>query len=443
MVAHIQPSRNDKRYDRKIERETQKTIKEKIIEGIIMAIDRLVNVLDKELQELKEKGTAKGKEFIITKVKKPEGEKGTRYFLKGKGDQEFLRMNSNSYLGMSLRKEIIEAEEHATREYGVGPGAVRFINGTFKPHRELEKALARFHGREDAMIYSAAYATTLGVLSSFISKETTVISDDLNHNCIINAIRLSKPLEKKVYKHLDMNELESLIKESIGKAKRVLVVTDGIFSMRGDYGHLDAIMKITKKYDNGFPENILVVADDSHGIGAFGKTGRGTEEYVGAQVDVLIGTLGKAFGVNGGYITSNKTLVTYLREKAVTYIYSNPITCGEAMASLKSLAMLDSDKGNEILKHLREMTKRFEKGVREIGFEIIKSDHPIVPLMIRDTEKTRELVRFLNEKGILSTGLTFPVVPKGDDTIRFQINADHTQYDIDYALGVLKEYKKM
>jgi glycine C-acetyltransferase len=369
-----------------------KNNKEKIIEGIIMAIDRLVNILDKELQELKEKGTAKGKEFIITKVKKPEGEKGTRYFLKGKGDQEFLRMNSNSYLGMSQRKEIIEAEEQATREYGVGPGAVRFINGTFKPHRELEKALARFHGREDAMIYSAAYATTLGVLSSLISKETTVISDSLNHSCIINAMKLSRPLEKKVYTHLDMSELESMIKESIGKAKRILVVT-------------------------------------------------GTEEYVGAQVDVLIGTLGKAFGVNGGYITSNKTLVTYLREKAVTYIYSNPITCGEAMASLQSLAMLDSDRGKEILKHLREMTTRFEKGVRELGFEIIESDHPIVPLMIRDTEKTGELVRFLNEKGILATGLAFPVVPKGDDTIRFQINADHTQYDIDYALGVLKEYK--
>ena len=158
-----------------------------------MGLNNLGKVLSAEVDDLYSKGTAKGKEAIITGAKKPAGEKGPRYFLKGMGDQEFLRMNSNSYLGMSLDDEIIKAEEDASREFGVGPGAVRFINGTFKAHRDLEKRLARFHGREDAMIYSAAYATMIGVFAALTSGETIIVSDDLNHNCIINAIRLSLP----------------------------------------------------------------------------------------------------------------------------------------------------------------------------------------------------------------------------------------------------------
>ncbi len=407
-----------------------------------MALERIKKVLAEEIDELKRKGTAKGKEFIITGIKKPENGKGPRYFLKGKGDQEFIRMNSNSYLGLSLREELIEVEEKTAREFGVGPGAVRFISGTFAPHRELEKRLARFHGREEAMIFSAAYVTVIGVLASLITKESIVISDELNHNCIINAIRLSRPKDKKIYKHLDMKDLEDKIKESIGAAKRVIVVTDGIFSMRGDYAPLNRIMELANKYDSEFEENILVVVDDSHGVGAFGETGRGTEEYTGARVDLLIGTLGKAFGVNGGYVVSDETLITYLREKAITYIYSNPITPAEAACALKAVDILDSDKGREILSYLRELTKRFEKGLKDLGFEIIESDHPIVPLLVRDTERTSHLVNYLIENGVLATGLNYPVVPRGDETIRFQINGDHTPEDIDTVLNILKKYKE-
>ena len=407
-----------------------------------MALERIKKVLAEEIDELKRKGTAKGKEFIITGIKKPENGKGPRYFLKGKGDQEFIRMNSNSYLGLSLREELIEVEEKTAREFGVGPGAVRFISGTFAPHRELEKRLARFHGREEAMIFSAAYVTVIGVLASLITKESIVISDELNHNCIINAIRLSRPKDKKIYKHLDMKDLEDKIKESIGAAKRVIVVTDGIFSMRGDYAPLNRIMELANKYDSEFEENILVVVDDSHGVGAFGETGRGTEEYTGARVDLLIGTLGKAFGVNGGYVVSDETVITYLREKAITYIYSNPITPAEAACALKAVDILDSDKGREILSYLRELTKRFEKGLKDLGFEIIESDHPIVPLLVRDTERTSHLVNYLIENGVLATGLNYPVVPRGDETIRFQINGDHTPEDIDTVLNILKKYKE-
>ena len=408
-----------------------------------MGLNKVNKVLTDEVNELISKGTAKGKEDIIVGVKKPEGEKGPRYFLKGEGEKEFLRMNSNSYLGLSLNDDIIKAEEDASREFGVGPGAVRFINGTYKAHRDLEKKLAEFHNCEDAMIYSAAYATMIGVFAALTSKETIIISDELNHNCIINAIRLSRPKDKKIYKHNDMGELEEKIKESIGKCQRVLIVTDGIFSMRGDNAPLDVVSELSKKYDAEFPENIILMVDDSHGIGAIGKTGRGIEEYTNAQgVDVLIGTLGKAFGVNGGYVASSEAVTRFLREKAVTYIYSNPITIGESAACLKALEFLDSEKGRERLKYLGKLTKRFENGLEELGFEFIQSDHPIVPLMVRDTEKTTEIVSFLKENGVLSTGLNFPVVPRGDQEIRFQVNGNHTEYDIDYVLGLLKEYKE-
>ena len=300
-----------------------------------MGLNNLEKVLSKTLKELKEEGRLKGKESIITKVKRSEREKGPRYFLKGKGEQEFIRMNSNSYLGMSLREEIIQEEERVIKEYGVGPGAVRFISGTFQSHRELEKKLAKFHQRDDAMLFSSAYSTVVGILNPLITFDTIVISDELNHNCIINALRLSRPKDKKIYKHLDMSELEDRIKESVGQAKRLIIVTDGIFSMRGDYAPLDIISNLSKKYDQEFPENILLVVDDSHGIGAYGKTGRGTEEYTHAEgVDVLVGTLGKAFGVNGGYVTSSQTIITYLRETAPMYIYSNPISPAEASAAL-------------------------------------------------------------------------------------------------------------
>lgn len=408
-----------------------------------MGLNNLEKVLSQTLKDLKNEGRLKGKEYIITKVKRAEGKKGPRYFLKGKSEQEFIRMNSNSYLGMSLREEIIQEEERVTKEYGVGPGAVRFISGTFQPHRKLEKKLAKFHQRDDAMLFSSAYSTVVGILTPLITPDTIVISDELNHNCIINALRLSRPKDKKIYKHLGMNDLEDKIKESIGQSKRLIIVTDGIFSMSGDYAPLDIISNLSKKYDMDFPENILLVVDDSHGIGAYGKTGRGTEEYTNAkEVDVLVGTLGKAFGVNGGYVTSNQTVVTYLRETAPMYIYSNPISPAEASASLKSLEILNSKKGKDILAHLHRMTKKFEKGLLDLGYEIIESDHPIVPLMVRDTKKTTELVSYLINKGILGTGLNYPVVPKGDEEIRFQINADHTPYDIDYALSVLKDYKE-
>jgi glycine C-acetyltransferase len=292
------------------------------------------------------------------------------------------------------------------------------------------------------MIFSSAYATSMGVLPPLITPDTVVVSDELNHNCIINAMRLARPQEKKIYRHLDLEELDTQLAATAGKCRRAIVVTDGIFSMRGDHAPLPEIMAIASKYDDRFPENVLVVADDSHGVGAFGETGRGTEEYTGGeQVDLLIATLGKALGVNGGYVVGSQQIVGYLREKSPFYIYSNPITPAEAAAACAAVELLSGARGRELLDHLRSMTGRFEQGLVDLGFETIPGEHPVVPLMVRDTAKTSSMVEHLFVNGILATGLKFPVVPQGDEEIRFQISADHTAADIDYALQVLADFE--
>lgn len=407
-----------------------------------MSLSKIEKVLSQELSGLRAKGSLKGEETVITGVKQPQGDKGPRYFIQGYGDKEFLKMNSNSYLGMGLRKEVIEAEEETAKEFGAGPGAVRFISGTYKPHVELERRLARFHNKEAGMIFSSAYATVMGILSPLISKDTIVISDALNHNSIINAIRLSRPKDKKIYGHNNMDELESAIKESLGNCQRAIIVTDGIFSMRGDHASLSEIADLAEKYDPEFEEGILTIVDDSHGVGAIGETGRGVTEFTHEdRIDILVSTMGKALGINGGYLVSDAKVIEYLRETAPFYIYSNPITVSEASAALKALEILDSDIGRKLLKYLRETTTYFRKGLVDLGYEVIKGEHPVVPLMVRDTKKTISLVKYLKDNGILSTGLYYPVVPKGDEEIRFQICADHTKCDVDHVLEVLKEYK--
>ncbi|MFY9824767.1 MAG: aminotransferase class I/II-fold pyridoxal phosphate-dependent enzyme [Thermoanaerobaculia bacterium] len=406
-----------------------------------MPVERFHQALSTELDALRERGTLKGAESVITMVLPAEGERGPRYRLAGEGHQAFLKMNSNNYLGMSLRPELRGAEEAAVQAFGVGPGAVRFISGTYQAHVDLEARLAAFHGRESAMIFSSAYATVLGVLVPLSTAETVVISDELNHNCIINAMRLSRPQDKQVYKHLDLADLEAKLAAAAGTCRRALVVTDGIFSMRGDHAPLPEILAIARRWDEKFPENVVVVADDSHGAGAFGRTGRGTEEFTGSgPVDVLVGTLGKALGVNGGYVTGSKVLTDFLRETSPTYIYSNPITVGECAATLAALEILDSPQGLKLLDHLRAMTARFEQGLLRLGYETIPGEHPVTPLMVRDTAKTTALVAHLRQHGVLATGLKFPVVPRGDESIRFQVSADHTPYDIDSVLAALESF---
>ncbi|HRQ06148.1 MAG TPA: aminotransferase class I/II-fold pyridoxal phosphate-dependent enzyme [Nitrosomonas halophila] len=402
-----------------------------------MSLTKIEQLFQEKLAQLQAQGISKGNEKVITGRQAAAEGLGPRYFLQGYGQQAFLRMNSNSYLGLAEHARVMQTEAEAVERFGTGPGAVRFISGTCQPHVELEQKLAQFHGRDAAMIMSAAYATMVGVLPQFISDETLVISDALNHNCIINAIRLAHPARKEIYAHNDVNALDRLLDANKGQVKRVCVVTDGIFSMRGDHAPLDRINRCCQRHADGYEEGIITVVDDSHGVGAFGKTGRGAEEYTGSRADILIATLGKAFGVNGGYIVASKVVIDYLRETAPLYIYSNPITPAEAAAAIAALDIVDSQEGAHLLAKLRKLSALLRSGLEQLGFETLPGEHPIVPILVRDTQKTSALVAHLFAQRILVTGLNYPVVPKGEQEIRLQVSADHTEQDIDYLLAVL------
>ncbi len=407
-----------------------------------MSLDKLKSVLAFEVYDIEKRGAAKSNENIITGVIKPSGRKGTRYLVSGSDGVEFLRMNSNSYLGMGIREDVIRAGESASLELGVGPGGVRFICGTYSVHRELEERLARFHGKGGCILFSSAYMTTLGVITSLTTEDTVIVSDELNHNCIINAMKLSRPSAKFIYKHNSMTDLEEKLEQAAGAGKRCLIITDGVFSMRGDFAPLAKIRSLCTRFDDSFDEGVITIADDSHGVGILGENGRGTEEETGSTVDILIGTLGKSFGVNGGYAVSSMEVIHYLRESAPMYIYSNPVTAAEAASALKALDILESDEGKSLIKKIRELTARLEKGITGLGFKTIEGPHPVVPLLTGDTELTKRMVEFLKGEGILATGIYYPVVPRGDEEIRFQVNGDHTEYDIDYLIDALKRFPR-
>ena len=406
-----------------------------------MSLEKLDQALTADVESLRAEGRAKAPERVIVGYLPPEGGRGPRYRLEG-AEQLFIRMNSNSYLSLSHHPKLIEAADAATHEFGVGPGAVRFIDGTFVHHARLERRIAEFLGRPAARIFNSAYTANLGLAMAINSPRTYWVGDELNHNSIIRALRISGVARenKAIYRHNDMDELSRCLEGVPEGIERVVVIFDGIFSMRGDNAPMDEILRRCEPHRDRFPQGLVTVVDDSHGIGAYGATGRGTEEYTGARADIVVGTFGKAFGVNGGFIASSPAVIEAVRQKADTYIYTNPLSVADCAAATAALDVADGPEGRERLVHLREMTRRFREGISRLGWESIPGPHPVVPLLVRDTARTRELVRHFYDNGVLVVGLTFPVVPKGDETIRFQINAAHTPADIDHALSVLESF---
>jgi len=407
-----------------------------------MATNKLDNSLTGELEVLKQEGRAKSPERIIEQYIPPKGELGPRYKMLG-SDNEFIRLNSNSYLSLSNHPGLIDVADKATHEFGVGPGAVRFIDGTFIYHDKLEKRVATFVDKPAAKIFNSAYTSNCGLAISLSNKKTHWIGDQLNHNSIIRAMRISNiPRENKgIFKHNDMVDLQRCLDEVKFDIERVIVIFDGIFSMRGDYAPIHGINKICKGYDSKFKDGVITVVDDSHGIGAYGDTGRGTPDFCNASPDIIVGTFGKAFGVNGGFICASVPIIESVRQKADTYIYTNPLSVADCAAATKAIDICDSDEGLELLRNLKDRTAQFRQGLERLGKESIPGPHPVVPLMVRDTQKTHDLVRYLFDHGVLVVGLTFPVVPKGDETIRFQLNACHTSADIDYVIELLNNFK--
>ena len=273
------------------------------------------------------------------------------------------------------------------------------------------------------------------------NKKTYWIGDELNHNCIIRAMRIANVprSQKGIFKHNNMEQLKGLIEGVPEDIERVVVIFDGVFSMRGDFAPIDEIHKVLAPHRERFPQGLITVVDDSHGIGAYGQTGRGTEEIVGVQADVLVGTFGKAFGVNGGFVASSVEVIEAVRQKADTYIYTNPLSVADCAAATVAIDITDSEEGLQRLRNVRERIAQFRSGLDDLGMESIPGLHPVVPLMVRDTEKTRSMVEEFYRNGVLVVGLNFPVVPKGDQSIRFQINAAHTEKDIAFVLDTLKK----
>jgi len=409
-----------------------------------MPVDRLKDSIRAEIEKLRRTGILKPPERIITGFIPSNEIEGSRFLLEGERDKKFLRMNSNNYLGLAQHPKLIEAERKASEELGVNPGAVRFIDGTTKYHKKLEEKLANFHNKESAKIFSCAYMANLGVALSLINKMTYVISDELNHNSVVRAIRIAgvSSENKAIYQHNDVDGLRKALENIQNRIERTIIIFDGVFSMRGDYAPLKEIVKLAREHDKRFKDGVITIIDDSHGTAAFGVTGRGTLEVTGEYgVDVITSTLGKAFGAEGGYAAACKEIIEIIRQKADTYIYSNPISPGTANAGISAVDIVNSEEGKKLLTRVRENSEHFRKGIRDIGFETIPGIHPIIPVLIRDTNKVKEMVLELYEMGILVTGLTTPVVPSRDETIRVQISAVHTKDDLDYALNKFREVK--
>jgi len=407
-----------------------------------MSLNKLNLALENDVAALKQEGRAKAPERIIEDYVPPTDNRGPRYKLQG-SDREFLRMNSNSYLSLSNHPDLIRAADAATHKFGVGPGAVRFIDGTFNYHTELERQIAVFLDKSAAKIFNSAYTANLALALTINHKLTYWIGDELNHNSIIRAMRIANvPRENKgIYKHNNMNELRTCLEAVPQEIERVIIIFDGIFSMRGDYAPLDQILGVAENFHDKFKDGVISVVDDSHGIGAYGDSGRGTEDFCKTKADIIVGTFGKAFGVNGGFIAGSPELIEAVRQKADTYIYTNPLSVADCAAAIEAVKIADGPEGKERLQHLKGRTLQFRDGIDSLGMESIPGPHPVVPVLIRDTAKTHQLVKGLYDNGILVVGLTFPVVPRGDETMRFQINAAHTETDINYALDVLKDLK--
>jgi glycine C-acetyltransferase len=341
-----------------------------------------------------------------------------------------LNFCANNYLGLSSHPEVIEAAIEAIRSHGYGMSSVRFICGTQDLHKELERKIADFLGMEDTILYAAAFDANGGLFEPLLGEEDAIISDELNHASIIDGIRLCKARRFR-YKHNDMNSLEDCLKEArAGGARRILIFTDGAFSMDGTIAQLDKICDLADQYE------AMVGIDECHASGFLGKTGRGTHEYRGVmdRVDIVTGTLGKALGgALGGFTSARKEIVELLRQRSRPYLFSNTLAPSIVGASIKVLDLLSSST------HLRDKleynTKWFRKAMTEAGFDILPGEHPIVPIMLYDAPLAQQFAKALLAEGIYVIGFFYPVVPQGKARIRVQLSAAHEQEHLEKAVA--------
>ena len=360
--------------------------------------------------------------------RKIESDQDTEVLINGK---KVLMFGSNSYLGLTNHPKIKEAAIAAIKKYGTGCAGSRFLNGTLDIHVELENRLARFVGKEEAIIYSTGFQVNLGVVSCLTGREDYIIWDELDHASIIEGRRLSFSTPLK-YKHNDMASLEKVLK-SCPEDKVKLIVTDGVFSMEGDVANLPEIVALAKKY------NAAVMVDEAHGIGVFGKQGRGTCDHFGVtgDVDLIMGTFSKSFASLGGFIATDSITANYLRHNSRSYIFSASITPASTAAVGAALDIMESEP--ERIAHLWEVTNYALEGFRNLGCEIGHTSTPIIPLFIRDNEKTFRVTRDLFDEGVFVNPVVSQAVAPSDTLIRFSLMATHTKEKVDFALDKIEK----
>ena len=343
-----------------------------------------------------------------------------------------INLCSNNYLGFANHPRLVNAAKAAIDKYGVGAGAVRTISGNMEIHEELDRKIAEFKKEEAAIAYQSGYLANLGVIQAITEKGDLIISDSLNHASIIDGVRLSRA-DKAIYAHNDMEDLERILKERRKNYNDVLIITDGVFSMDGDLANLPEIVRLAKKY------NAKTYVDDAHGSGVLGERGRGTVDHfdLHGEVDYIMGTLSKAIGVVGAYVAGSNEMRDYLLHRGRPQLFSTSLMPAAAGASIEAFNMLEET--NEYTEKLWDNTKYFQNRLMEMGFSIGKTVTPITPLFIYDEAKTMEFSKKLLERGVFTSGIVFPTVPKGTARIRMMLSANHTKEDLDFAIQQIYE----
>jgi len=351
------------------------------------------------------------------------------------GGQKAINFCANNYLGLADHPEIIKAAKKALDTHGFGMASVRFICGTQDLHKELEQKISDFFGTEDTILYTSCFDANGGLFETILDKNDAVISDELNHASIIDGVRLCKA-QRHRYKNNNMQELESILKNTQGCKQRV-IVTDGVFSMDGTIADLKTITDLAEKYD------AMVVVDDSHATGFIGKTGRGSAELTGVlnKIDVFTSTLGKALGGgSGGFTTGNREIVELLRQRSRPYLFSNTLPPPLVAASIKVFDIISNS--TNLRDQLAKNTAYFREKITELGYTVSGETHPITPIMLGDAKLAKNMADRLLELGIYCIGFSFPVVPKEKARIRLQISASHSKNDLDIALDAFAQVKQ-
>jgi glycine C-acetyltransferase len=351
------------------------------------------------------------------------------------GGQQVLNFCANNYLGLSSHPKVIEAAHRTLDQWGYGMSSVRFICGTQKIHKELERKISEFLQTDDTILYAACFDANGGIFEPLLDKDCAIISDALNHASIIDGVRLCKA-QRFVFKHNDMGDLEAKLKEARG-AKYRMVATDGVFSMDGDIAKLDEICDLADQYD------ALVMVDDCHATGFLGKTGRGSIEHRGVmgRVDIISGTLGKALGgASGGFASGRKEIIELFRQRSRPYLFSNTLAPAVVGASMAVFDLLSET--TELRDRLEENTTYFRERMTAAGFDIRPGVHPIVPIMLYEAKLSQDMARDLLAEGIYVIGFYYPVVPKGQARIRVQLSAGHTREHLDKAITAFTKIGK-